>query len=95
MRFITARELRNNATDVWQTLAQDDQIVVTVNGKPVALLMPVSDTNLEETLRDIRRLKAQSALSYLQQQSLKNGTANITQDEIDKEIRQVRRGRKA
>lgn len=94
MRFITARELRNNATTIWQTLARDDQIVVTVNGKPVALLISVSDTNLEETLSDIRRLKAQSALSYLQQQVLKNGVANITQEEIDKEIVQVRRSRK-
>ena len=40
-------------------------MVITNNGKPIALLTPLSDENLEETLSAIRRARAANALRQI------------------------------
>lgn len=69
-------------------------MVVTSNGRPIAILSIVSEDNLEETLAAIRRARAVTAVSELQRRSLEIGTDAITPEEIDAEIAAVRRARK-
>ena len=64
------------------------------NGKPIALLTPLSDQNLEETLSAIRRAKAINAVKMIQRESIENGTSEMTLEEIDKEIKKSRKERK-
>ncbi len=94
MRFVTARDLRNKTAQLWKELAVESEIVVTVNGHPVALLTAVSESNFEPMLRSLRRARAQLAVSALQQESVAQGTASLSQQEIDKEIELSRRSRK-
>jgi antitoxin (DNA-binding transcriptional repressor) of toxin-antitoxin stability system len=69
-------------------------MVITNNGKPVALLTPISDKSLEDTLSAVRRARAINAVKLIQQQSVKNGTDKITQEEINNEIKASRKERK-
>ena len=94
MRFITVRDLRNRSAEVWRELAELREMVVTSNGKPIAVLASVSEANLEESLVAFRRARAIEAVSALQRQSVERGTDSITPAEIDAEIRQVRDGRR-
>jgi antitoxin (DNA-binding transcriptional repressor) of toxin-antitoxin stability system len=95
MKFVTVRDFRTSSANIWKSLPQEQEMVITNNGKPIALLTPLSDRNLEETLSAIRRAKAINAVKLIQQQSIKNGTDNITLEEINYEIKMSRKKRKS
>jgi len=61
-------------------------MVVTSNGKPVAILASVAEGNLEESLRTIRRARAEEAVLAMQSQSVKSGTSGISLEDINAEI---------
>ena len=94
MKFVTVNDFSMASADIWNILPQEQELVITNNGKPVALLTPLSDTNLEETISAIRRAKAINAVKLIQQQSMKNGTDKMTMEEIDYEIKMSREERK-
>ena len=61
--------------------------------EPIALMSPVSEETLEESLAAIRRASATAAVSAMQQDSVKAGTDRLSSEEIDAEIKAVRRAR--
>ncbi len=94
MKFITVRNLRGKSAEVWKGLPQDREIVVTSNGRPIAILSAVNESNLEESLSAIRQARAVEAVMSLQRRSVERGTDGISMDEIDAEIRAARRRRR-
>jgi antitoxin (DNA-binding transcriptional repressor) of toxin-antitoxin stability system len=68
-------------------------MVVTNNGRPVAILAAVNESNVEESLAAFRRARAEEAVAGLQLRSKDQGADKITMEEIDEEIRAVRRQR--
>ena len=94
MKFVTVRDFRISSADIWKSLPKEQEMVITNNGKPIALLTPLSDRNLEETLSAIRRAKAINAVKTIQQESIINGTDGMTLEEINKEIKLSRQNRK-
>jgi antitoxin (DNA-binding transcriptional repressor) of toxin-antitoxin stability system len=94
MKFVTVRDFRMSSANIWKTLSQEQEMVITNNGKPIALLTPLSDRNLEETLSAVRRAKAINAVQLIQRESIKNGTDKITLEEINSEIKMSRKARK-
>jgi antitoxin (DNA-binding transcriptional repressor) of toxin-antitoxin stability system len=94
MKFVTVRDFRTSSANIWKALPQEQEMVITNNGKPIALLTPLSDRNLEETLSVIRRAKAINAVKLIQQESIKNGTEKMTLEEINCEIEMSRKERK-
>jgi antitoxin (DNA-binding transcriptional repressor) of toxin-antitoxin stability system len=65
-------------------------MVITNNGKPIALLTPIGETNLEETLSAVRRARAIQSVRKLQQTSMRHGTAELSESEIREEIDRAR-----
>lgn len=94
MKFITVRDFRISSATIWETLPREQEMVVTNNGKPVALLTPLSDKTMEETISAVRRARAINAVKLIQQQSVRNGTDTMTLEEINKEIRLSRKERR-
>ena len=94
MRFVSVRELNTKPKEIWKKVAEDET-VVTSNGKPIALLSPVTEETLERTLRAIRRSRALMALEELQNKSLESGLNRLTDSEVGSEIKAVRKNRKA
>jgi len=90
MKFITVRDFRTSSANIWKSLPKEQEMVITNNGKPIALLTPLSDRNLEETLSAIRRAKAINAVKTIQQESIKNETDKMTLDEINNEVKMSR-----
>ena len=86
MRFVAIRELRSRSAAVWKTLAEERDLVITSNGKPIALLSATSDDTLEESLSAMRRARAQAAVTAMQQASQKAGTDRMSPQEIEAEI---------
>lgn len=58
MNFFTAQDLRAAPEGILEKLPNDREIVITSGGKATALLLDISNDNLEETLKAIRRAKA-------------------------------------
>lgn len=93
MRFVSVRELNTKPREIWEKI-RDGEMVVTSNGKPIALLSPVTEETLEKTLRAIRRSRALMALEELQNKSIESGLDRLADSEIDSEIKAVRKNRR-
>ena len=93
MKFVTVRDLRGRSGQVWNTLARERDIILTSNGKPIAILSAVSEENLEESLAAVRRARAAAAVEKMQLESVEAGTDKISLDEITTEIRMARKAR--
>jgi antitoxin (DNA-binding transcriptional repressor) of toxin-antitoxin stability system len=93
MKFISVRDLRGKSAEVWKELPAEREVVVTNNGRPIAILSAVNESNLEESLSAIRQARAAEAIMSLQRRSVEKGTDEITMEEIDAEIKAVRKKR--
>ena len=91
MKFISVRDFRTSSANIWKTLPEEQEMVITNNGKPIALLTPLSDRNFENALASLRQAKAINAVKLLQQESIKRGMDKTTMEEIDEEIRRIRK----
>jgi len=93
MKFVSVRDLRNKSGQLWKELPEEREMVVTSNGRPIAILATISDSNLEESLTAFRQVRAIEAVASLQRQSVEQGTDTISMDEINAEIKAVRKKR--
>jgi prevent-host-death family protein len=93
MRFVSVRELNTKPKEIWAKI-KDEEVVVTSNGKPIAVLSAVTEENLDKTLRAIRRSRALVAVEEMQKRSVKSGLDRLTDGEIESEIRAARRERR-
>ncbi len=93
MRFVSVRELRGRSAEVLRGLSEEPDVVVTSNGKPVAILSAVSDVGLEESLSALRRARAIAAVEAMQSQSLAAGKHRLGRAAVQEEIAAVRKER--
>ena len=93
MKFVSVRDLRNKSGQLWKELPEEREMVVTSNGRPIAILATISESNLEESLTAFRQARAVEAVASLQRRSIEQGTDKISMDEIDAEIKAVRKKR--
>jgi len=93
MRFVSVRDLRGRSAQIWKQLAQFREMVLTLNGKPIAIISTTSEDSLEENLSAIRKARALAALQAIQAESVRNGLDKMTMDEIDAVIQEVRKTR--
>jgi len=93
MKFLSVRDLRGKSAQIWKDLPEEREMVITSNGRPIAILATISESNLEESLTAFRQARAVEAVATLQRRSFDQGTNSITMDEIDAEIQAVRKKR--
>lgn len=93
MDFVTVRELRAESGRVWERVAAGEEIVLTRNGKPFALLLRTEPADLEAALRAHRATRLGAAVRRLQDQARARGTARLSGVVIQAEIDAVRRQR--
>ncbi len=94
MKFLSVRDLRGNSARVWRELPNEREMIVTSNGRPVALLTAVDQSNVERSLSAWRRVRATQAISDIQLESVRKGTDRLSMSDIDAEIVKVRQGRR-
>jgi antitoxin (DNA-binding transcriptional repressor) of toxin-antitoxin stability system len=93
MRFVAVRDLRLKPGQVWERLDREREIILTSNGKPIALLTRVNDEDFEKTIAAVRRARALMAMEEMQRASLAAGKNRISDAEIEAEIKATRRSR--
>jgi len=94
MKFLSVRDLKTKSSKVWGELPDQKEMVVTSNGRPIALLSSINENNLEQVLTAFRRARAADSLAAIQYESIQQGTDAISMDEINAEIKAARSKRK-
>lgn len=93
MKILSVRDLRTRAAQVWKELPTEREMVITNNGRPVAILAAINEATLEESLSAFRQARAVEAVANMQRQSVEQMTSKMSSEKIDAEIRAVRRKR--
>ena len=93
VEFVSVRELRSRSAAVWQSLAREKDLVVTSNGKPIAVLSATTASTLEVSLAALRQARAQLAVAAMQQRARETGSHRLTLEEINAEVDAVRQTR--
>ena len=94
MRTVTIRDFRTRPRQVRDALARESEAVLTVNGRPVALLLPTDASTIDATLETVRRARGIEALRAIRQESRKAGLDRLSGRDIDAVIGKARRARR-
>lgn len=93
MKFLSVRDLRSKSAQIWKELPEEREMIITSNGRPIAILAAITESNLEESLSAFRQARAVEAVVSIQRSSVEKGTDKISMDEINAEIKAVRKKR--
>jgi len=94
MQFVPYRSLRNEPSTLRKKLTDEGQLVITVDGKPFAVMIDLSDADdVEEILLMVARLRAQLAARLVRSQARREGLDKMSADEIDELIHKTRQER--
>lgn len=94
MGFLALRELRGSTARIDQIIERDGSVIVTNNGKPAYLMLGIDEVDFEDTLIDLRRVRAKRALARMHRTSANLGNDTLSMDDIDAEIAADRVARK-
>lgn len=94
MKTITIRDFRSKPARVRRELKAAGEAVLTVNGKPFALITPVGERDVDEVAKAIRTARAQLAVAGLQAEAVRRGLDRMSLAEINREISRVRSARR-
>ena len=94
MTTLTIRDWRTRPRQAQKSLAHDGQVVLTANGRPVALMLAVNAGSLDETLAVMRRARAMQALHEVRQEAKVSGRDRLSMADIDRVIAVTRRARR-
>jgi len=83
MKFVPSRELRLRTAEILKMLQDENEIVVTLNGKPASIMIPANEDDLDQVMSMLKRIKAKNALRRMREKAAEN---NITEYDIDEEI---------
>jgi hypothetical protein len=68
-------------------------MVITSNGKPIAIISSTSEDSVEESLAAIRKARAFAALDAIRRESARRGFDKMSMEEIDAIIQETRKAR--
>jgi PHD/YefM family antitoxin component YafN of YafNO toxin-antitoxin module len=91
MDFVTVRELTSSPREMWARLKDEQELVITNNGKPSAIMLNIDETNLNETLRSIHQARSMRLITAIWDEAAVGG--GITDAEIEAEIEAARKER--
>lgn len=95
MKTVTIRDFRTRPRQVREALGQAGDAVLTVSGRPVAVLVPTDASTLDETLELLRRARGLEALRVLRASSRARGLDRVMSPrDVDAIIKKTRRARR-
>lgn len=90
---MTIRDFRTRPRQLREALRQELEAVLTVNGRPVAVLIPTDASTIDETLETVRRARGLEALRAIRRESARAGRGRLTGRDVDAIIARTRRTR--
>lgn len=90
MNFYSVRDLRTNSKSMWENLSAGNEVVITNNGKPSALMIDIPEDGFDEVVQAVRQAKAIIAFNNMRRKAAKTGF--MTDEEIEAAIVDARNG---
>ena len=95
MQFVPYQTLQNEPSAVRKKLKSEGDFIVTVSGKPFALMINLNEgENVEDILLMVSRLRAQMAVRSIRSEARKNNLDKMTLKDINALIKKTRAERK-
>ena len=88
MKFVTVRDLRLKPGQVWALAKEEKDIVITANGRPVAILTGVDADTYESELDVIRRARVLKAFDEVHRKSVNAGRTGLLPPKSMRKLRQ-------
>ena len=86
MMFMQVSELKKSKI-LWEMLEREREIIITHDGKPGAIMIPIGSENFDQVRKAIRDARFSQALDEIRQRVKENP---ISDEEIEAEIQAVR-----
>jgi antitoxin (DNA-binding transcriptional repressor) of toxin-antitoxin stability system len=93
MKTVTIRDFRTRPKQVRDALKGEREAILTANGRPVAVMIPVDAGSIDETLETLRRARALESLRAIRQERQRRGLARMAAKDIDTVITRTRKAR--
>ncbi|MBI2320347.1 MAG: type II toxin-antitoxin system Phd/YefM family antitoxin [Betaproteobacteria bacterium] len=93
MKTVTIRDFRTRPKQVRDALKREREAVLTANGRPVAVMIPVDAGSIEQTLETLRRARALEALRAIRRDAQRRGLAQMSARDIEAIIAKTRKAR--
>lgn len=90
MNFYSIRDLRTDSKRLWENLSAGDEVVITNNGKPSALMIDIPEGGFDEAVQAVRQARAMIAFNSMRRKAARAGF--LSADEIETVIAEVRNG---
>ena len=88
MNFYSMRDLRTESKSMWADLSRGDEVILTNNGKPSAIMIDIPEGRFDEVVQAIRQAKAMIALNSMREMAAREGFKG--DDDIEALINEAR-----
>lgn len=95
MESVSYRILRNEPGKFEETLKREGIVVLSKSGKPIAVVLETESESVEAVLRLVSQVRAQMAVSKMRSSARERGLDQLTSEEIQAVIDEVRASRPA
>jgi hypothetical protein len=90
MEFVPYRILRNQPSELRKKLEEKGELVVTVNGEPLAIMLQIPEGNLEDLVLLLSQVRAQLAVSTIRKLARERNLDQMTVAQADKLVKETR-----
>ncbi len=94
MEFVPYRLLRNQPAELRKKLEENGELVVTVDGEPLAIMLQIPKGSLEDLVMLVAQVRAQLATATIREAARKRGLDKMTPEEADELVKEARSGRR-
>ena len=88
MNFYSMRDLRTESKNMWADLKRGDEVILTNNGRPSAIMIDIPEGGFDDVVQAVRQAKAMIALNSMRQRAAREGFKS--EDEIEALINEAR-----
>lgn len=94
MKTLTIRDFRTRPRQAQKALAEEEEALLTSNGRPVAVMLRVDSDSLDETMETLRRARALRALRRIRREARDRGLDRLGMKEINAIVAKSREDRR-
>jgi hypothetical protein len=94
MEFVPYRMLRNQPSELRKKLDEKGELIVTVDGEPMAVMLQIPKGSLEDLVLLVSQVRSQLAVAAIREGARKRGRSNMTVEQADALVGKTRQARR-
>jgi hypothetical protein len=95
MEFVPYRLLRNQPSELRKKLEENGELVLTVDGEPLAVMLQIPKGSLEDLVLLISQVRAQLSVAAIRKQARQRGLGDMTVEQAEAVVQEARAARRA